>query len=74
MTGAAPRNSLLWRASSSSQLTQARGAKQLALVKKSGVAKGYISSLDSGEKKNPGIQTLKKLARAVGVPVGELLE
>jgi len=34
------------------------------------LAKGDISSLESGEKKNPGIQTLKKLARALGVPVG----
>jgi transcriptional regulator with XRE-family HTH domain len=58
------------QASSSSQFTQARGAKQLSLAKKAGVAKGYISSLESGEKKNPGIQTLKKLARALGVPVG----
>ena len=43
-------------------------------AKKSGVAKGYISALEAGEKKNPGIDVLKRLARALGVPVTELLE
>jgi transcriptional regulator with XRE-family HTH domain len=47
---------------------------QLELAKKSGVAQGYISALESGEKKNPGIETLKKLARALDEPVGKLLE
>jgi transcriptional regulator with XRE-family HTH domain len=43
-------------------------------VKKSGVAQGYISALEAGEKKNSGIDVLKRLARALGVPVTELLE
>jgi transcriptional regulator with XRE-family HTH domain len=47
---------------------------QLHRAKKSGVAQGYISALEAGEKKNPGIEVLKRLARALGVPVTELLE
>jgi transcriptional regulator with XRE-family HTH domain len=33
-----------------------------------------MTRLEAGQKKNPGIETLKKLARALGVPVWELLE
>jgi transcriptional regulator with XRE-family HTH domain len=55
-------------------LRERKQMSQLELSKKSGVAQGYISALESGEKKNPGIETLKKLARALDEPVGELLE
>ena len=36
--------------------------------------KGYISEMEAGQSKNPGIETLKKIAKALGVPVTELLE
>jgi hypothetical protein len=39
-----------------------------------GVTQGYVAQLESGLKKNPSLPTLKKLARALGVPVKELLE
>jgi XRE family transcriptional regulator, master regulator for biofilm formation len=55
-------------------LRETRGMSQLELAKKADVAQGYISSLEAGEKKNPSITILKKLARALGVPVTELLE
>jgi transcriptional regulator with XRE-family HTH domain len=55
-------------------LRERKQMSQLELSKKSGVAQGYISALESGEKKNPGIETLKKLARALDEPVGRLLE
>jgi transcriptional regulator with XRE-family HTH domain len=51
-----------------------RGFSQLQLSKRSKVAQGYISALEAGQKKNPGVETLRKLAKALGVPVGELLE
>jgi len=47
---------------------------QADLAKKAKVDQGYISTLEAGQKKNPGINVLKRLARALGVPVGELLE
>ena len=56
------------------RLREKEGLSQAALEKKSGVGHGYISQIEAGEKKNPGIETLKKIARALGVPVTELLE
>jgi transcriptional regulator with XRE-family HTH domain len=47
---------------------------QYALAKKAGVAQGYISEMEAGAKKNPGIETLRRIAKALGVPVTELLE
>jgi transcriptional regulator with XRE-family HTH domain len=47
---------------------------QERLAKKAGVTQAYIAQLESGLKKNPSLPTLKRLARALGVPVGELLE
>jgi transcriptional regulator with XRE-family HTH domain len=50
-----------------------KGFSQLELAKRSRVAQGYISELEAGHEKNPGIETLRKLAKALGVPVTELL-
>lgn len=47
---------------------------QLQLAKRADVTQGYISDLEAGAKKNPSVKILKRLARALGVPVGELLE
>jgi transcriptional regulator with XRE-family HTH domain len=46
---------------------------QFELANKSGTAQGYISELEAGDKKNPSIAVLKSLAKALGVPVTELL-
>ncbi len=51
-----------------------KGLSQYALAGKSRVAQGYISQLEAGEKKNPGIETLKKIAKALGAEIGRLLE
>ena len=56
------------------QMREQQGLSQLALAKKADVAQGYISSLEAGEKKNPSIAILRKIAKALGVPVTELLE
>jgi transcriptional regulator with XRE-family HTH domain len=57
------------------QLRETRGMTQLELAKKAKVAQGYISSLEAGEKKNPSVKVLRKLAKALGgVPVVRLLE
>ena len=50
-----------------------RKMSQLELAKKSGVAQGYITALEAGTKSNPGLDVLTKLAKALGVPVTELL-
>jgi transcriptional regulator with XRE-family HTH domain len=55
------------------RLREERGLTQLGLAKKAGVAQGYISSLEADEKTNPSVAVIRKLAKALGVPVTELL-
>lgn len=47
---------------------------QAELAKKAKVTEAYISQLLKGKRKNPSLAILKRLARALDVPVGELLE
>ncbi len=47
---------------------------QAELAKKANLTEAYISQLLKGKRKNPSLDVLKRLARALGVPVGELLE
>jgi transcriptional regulator with XRE-family HTH domain len=56
------------------QFREARGISQLRLAQRSKVAQGYISAIEAGQKTNQGIETLRKLAKALGVPVTALLE
>jgi len=53
---------------------EAQGLSQLELAKRAKVAQGYISDLEAGRKKNAGIEVLKRLAKALGMPVTALLE
>jgi transcriptional regulator with XRE-family HTH domain len=55
------------------QIREAKGLSQLDLAKRAKISQGYLSDLEAGEKKNPGIETLRKIAKALGVPVVELL-
>jgi transcriptional regulator with XRE-family HTH domain len=45
-----------------------------ALAEKAKVPPGYLSELEAGKKTNPSLAVLKRLAKALGVPVTELLE
>jgi XRE family transcriptional regulator of biofilm formation len=49
------------------ELTQAELAKTAQLTKP------YISQLENGVRKNPSLPALQRLAKALGVPVTELL-
>ena len=44
------------------------------LARKAKVPPGYLAELEAGKKKNPSLDVLKRLARALGVPVTDLLE
>jgi len=46
---------------------------QVDLANRAHVGRTYIVKLESGDKKNPSLDILKKLAKALGVPVTELL-
>ena len=65
------------------ELRERRGMTQEELAKRAGVSQGYIAKLEPSNrpgkaktvrKTNPSLPTLKRLARALGVPVTELLE
>ena len=56
------------------QLRDRERLTQEQLAKKADVTQGYIAQLESGLKKNPSLPTLKKIAKALGVPVTQLLE
>ena len=47
---------------------------QRDLAKQARVTPGYIAQLEMGVRKNPSLETLKRLAKALGVPVTALLE
>jgi len=50
------------------------GFSQAELARRAGVSQGHISELEKeGTKKNAGPATIKKLAEALGVPVGALM-
>jgi len=53
--------------------SSARAANGLELAKRARVAQGYISALEAGEKSNPSVAVIRKLAKALGVPVTALL-
>jgi uncharacterized protein len=50
-------------------LREQAGRTQLQLAKRAGVTEAYVSMIESGTRKNPSLPTLKKLAKALGVPV-----
>lgn len=49
-----------------------RGKIPADIERATGLTNGYLSLLISGEKDNPSLLTLSKLAKAIGVPVGLL--
>jgi putative transcriptional regulator len=56
------------------ELRDEKGLSQQALGDKAGVRQATISDLESGKAKGVEFQTLEKLAAALGVEPGELLE
>ena len=53
---------------------EAKGMSQVDLAKRAKVARSYLVMLETGERRNPSFAILKRLAKALGVPVAELLE
>jgi transcriptional regulator with XRE-family HTH domain len=49
------------------------GFSQAELSRRSNVSQGHISGIEKGEKKNVQPATIKKLADAMGVPMGALM-
>jgi transcriptional regulator with XRE-family HTH domain len=55
------------------QLRQEKGWSQEAFADEAGLHRTYISDLERGAR-NPTISVVDKLARALGVPPGQLLD
>jgi transcriptional regulator with XRE-family HTH domain len=47
---------------------------QVELAAAARIARPYLIRLESGEQKNPSLAVLKRVAKALGVPVTALLE
>ena len=54
-------------------MREKRGLTQEALAKAAGITRVYVAKIEAGEKV-PSIPTLQKLAKALKVKVGKLLE
>jgi transcriptional regulator with XRE-family HTH domain len=52
----------------------ARGLTQIELAKKMRMKQAYIAKLETGKEPNPTLDTLRRLAKALRVPVAELVE
>ena len=63
-----------WRMSTTiRRLRDDRGMTQAQLAKRARVTQGYISQLEAGAKKDIGAKVAVRLAKALNVPVMELL-
>jgi len=51
----------------------AKGITQGDIVRKLGVGRGFISNIENG-KANPTLTTIAKIAKAIGVPMEELIK
>lgn len=49
------------------------GLTREQLAKKARVTTAYVSMMEAGKRKNPSLAVLERLAKALGVPVTELL-
>jgi transcriptional regulator with XRE-family HTH domain len=56
------------------ELRFARNMTQDELAKRAKITRSHLSLLEARHRKNPSLDILKRLARALGVPVTELLE
>jgi len=54
-------------------LRTSKGLTQEQLAKRAKVSRGYLADLEAGHRKNPSVAALRRLAKALGVPVAELL-
>lgn len=56
------------------RMREARGLSQRELARKAGVTQSYISHIETRRQKNITVRVAKKLARALGVTLMEVLE
>ena len=52
----------------------AKGLTQVELAEKAQLTQSYLAMLESGERVNPSLDILQRLAKALKVDIGELLD
>ena len=52
---------------------EAKGLSQRELAQRIHVTRGYITLLEGGQRQSPSLPVLRRLARALDVPVSSLL-
>ncbi len=55
-------------------LREAKGLTQVDLARRAKIERTYLTKLETGDKDNPSLAILKRIAKALGVPVTTLLE
>ena len=55
------------------RLREEKGWSQQALADRVGVSDAYIAMIERGKRQNPSLVLLRRLAKALGVPVTALL-
>ena len=56
------------------RLREAKGLSQEKLARLADIANNTLIKMESGENKNPTLDTLKKVAKAFGVSVDDLID
>lgn len=56
------------------ELRQEKGWSQSELARRAGIKQGVLSYIESGRTPHPRIDTLMAIAKALEVPIDELLE
>ncbi len=58
-------------------LTKRREAAKMTqeeLARRAKLSRGYLADLEAGHRTNPSVSVLRRLSKALGVPVAELRE
>ena len=63
----------MWVSQAVQRRRVAQGMTQAVLARKARVTQGYIAQLETGLRTNPSLPVLRRLAKALGVDVAELL-
>jgi transcriptional regulator with XRE-family HTH domain len=53
---------------------KAKGIRRIDLARATKLTPAYITQLETGQRKNPSLPVLRRLARALDVPLAALLE
>jgi DNA-binding XRE family transcriptional regulator len=56
------------------EVRERRGLTQQEVARRASITQAYLAKLETGDKDNPSLDIVRRLARALKVPLGELLE